>query len=302
MSDGPFASSYSRVQRLIQRARTWQEIHGSSVSAGEHQYVDKAMQDGTLTSLVRLATSTETFGLVYGSRGCLRVLDGDEQGWSDIAGAIACYLWSVRLGTKSYYSWALADERRGRAHELCSTLRQATGLLCHFVAVGDRACEDEVWSLVERPLHDEQPAVRHWWQERLFEPFFIRLYARTRGCEVPVDIGCSGLGVYQSVHDAWDDDDRLSRSLATACDYHLEWTENTRDRDAEFRSPPFSLIPFEIHAVNRLRTDSGLRAVEVDHPLMRAVPWPPVAAPFPEELSDTLYKVIVKHDEFFRKR
>jgi hypothetical protein len=153
--------------------------------------------------------------------------------------------------------------------------------------------------LLEKPLLDDDPAVDGWWYERHFEPFMVCLYAKVRDQPIPLNLDRCDLGVYGPILSQWDDE-AVAAALHKACDYHCKVMFGTDpDWDSEFDRPPLDLIPVEVYAMNRLRAHSGLRPVEVDHPLMRVI-GPIVPATPPAELMDVLSRVQSKHDEFYR--
>ena len=71
---------------------------------------------------------------------------------------------------------------------------------------------------------------------------------------------------------------------------------HTRSWTAEFNRTPLDLLPIEIFAINSLRSAMGMNPVEVDHPLMRHIGPIGLATP-PQELMDTLYHGLERHDE-----
>jgi hypothetical protein len=288
----------SLINKSILQHRKWLARNDSLLEL-EMPFFERAMQDDTLTALGLLANSVESIGLFYGTRGVVSQQDNINVGWSDMVAALECFYWSSKLELKSYYSWYLPLRVQRRTF-LLGSLPRAVAMFCHAIATGDKVREQELWSLLEKPLLDDDPAVGGWWYERRFEPLVVSLYAKVRGQPIPLDLERCHLGVYGPILAQWEDDEAVAAALHKVCDYHLRRTENTRSRDAEFDRPPLDLIPFEVFAVNRLRADSGLRPVEVDHPLMHAI-GPVVQVPPPMELMEILSHVQEKYNEFYRE-
>jgi hypothetical protein len=287
------------IERRIRLHRGWLNKTPERMVADWHGKIDKYLHEEMLAAFVILADTLRSIGLYCGTRGVVDVYDSKKHGWPDIAGAIECYSWCVRLQIKTHYSW-IPRERIARRHGLLTRLPLATGLLCYFVHAGDTSRENDIWSWLQKPLHDDDAMIREWWQSRHFEPFFLNLYAKVRCHEMPFDPGQIDLGVYGGLQEGWADDKSVSATLGEVCDYHLAHMENEDNWGAEFNCPPLDLIPVEVHAINRLRESTGLKRVIVDHPLMCAIP-PIVQAATPEELTDKLFYLQRKLDIFFRK-
>ena len=253
------------------------------------------MRDENLHSFIPLAEAMRSLGLVYGARGITALRKG-AGGETDVAGAIESYLWCIRLLVRSYYP-AFAQQQIHRSL-LLRRLPLSLCLLCHYIAGGDDARQNELWALLQKPLFDNDSRVDSWWYERQFEPFFISLYGKARGHQLPLEPGRLELGVYGPILDQWEDDRAVATSLQAACDYHLKVMNNTRDRDAEFDMQPFDLVPVEILATIKLRAVTGLQPITVNHPLMQTFGPIATASP-PDELQEIFGQVREKYDAFF---
>ena len=273
------------IAKQVREHRNWLPERGLQVRDATLDSIENALKDQGPNSL----------GLFNGTRGVVALMEGRDSGWSDVAGAVECYLWCARLDVRSHYARSAAQRTSGMAN-LRHTLTPAVVLLAYFVAVDQRQREQSLWSLLQRPLTDQHPKIRQWWAQRHFEPFFINLYAQARGVPAPLDLTHSKLHVYGQVMDDWADDAKLAKSLVRACEYHCRRMAHTRSWTAEFNRTPLDVLPVEIFAINALRVSMGMAAVEVDHPLMRHIGPIGLAQP-PQELMDTLYHVMEKHDE-----
>ena len=283
------------IAKQTREHRNWLPERGPQVRAASLESVEHALQDDSSNAAGLLSNALGSLGLFHGTRGVVALLEGRDSGWSDVAGAVECYLWCARLDIRSHYARSAA-QRTARMAGLRHTLTPTVVLLAYFVAVDQRQREQSLWSLLQRPITDPHPRIRQWWNERHFEPFFVSLYAKARGLPAPLDLSQCKLHVYGTVLEAWEDDAALSLALQRACEYHCRRMAHTRSWTAEFNRTPLDLLPVEIFAVNSLRSAMGRAPVEVDHPLMRHIGPVGLAQP-PQELMETLYRVLERHDE-----
>jgi hypothetical protein len=291
---GPVSErSTKRITAKLKAHREWLPQNGEylhSRSAGE---IRTAAFDPTLHSLQKMADSTHSLGLYYGARGLVKLQDGAD-GWPDLAGAVEAYLWCARLQSKVSYPTRPAMQF---GPKFLNRIPLAVCLLAYFVAAENDGGVHETWSLLQKSIFDPNPRVDQWWYERRFEPFFAALYARVHSEKIPLDPGRWDLGIYAPIIERWEDDQEIADALSRASDYHLNHMENTSHWSAEFNCTPFDLIPVELHAVQRLRCVGGLKAVEIDNPLITSFS-PIVKAQPPDDLLASLSYVKEKYREF----
>ena len=285
------------IAKQVREHRHWLPERGRQVRDATLETIGQALKGDGSQPLAVLSNALASLGLFHGTRGVVALMEGRDGGWSDVAGAVECYLWCARLDIRSHYARS-ATQRTARMNNLRHTLTPAVVLLAYFVAVDQKQREQSLWSLLQRPLADPHPRLRQWWAERHFEPFFVSLYAQARGLPAPLDLAQCKLHVYEKVLEAWDDDRALAGALQRACEYHCRRMAHTRSWTAEFNRTPLDLLPVEIFAVNALRSAMGRAPVEVDHPLMRHIGPVGLAQP-PQELMETLYRVLERHDEVY---
>jgi hypothetical protein len=285
------------IAKQVRDHRTWLPERGQQVREATLESIEHSLTGNDPNAPDLLSNALASLGLFHGTRGVVALAEGRDSGWSDVAGAVECYLWCARLDIRSHYSRSAA-QRTARMANLRHTLTPAVVLLAYFVAVDERQREQSLWSLLQRPISDPHPRIRQWWNERHFEPFFVSLYARARGLPAPLDLDQCKLHVYGKVLEAWEDDAALGAALQRACEYHCRRMAHTRSWTAEFNRTPLDLLPIEIFAVNALRSAMGRAPVEVDHPLMRHIGPIGLAHP-PQELMETLYRVLERHDEVY---
>ena len=235
------------IAKQSREHRNWLPDRGEQVRAATVESIKRALSDDGPNAGPLLSNALASLGLFHGTRGVVALMDGRNSGWSDVAGAVECYLWCARLDVRSHYARS-ASQRTARMANLRHTLTPAVVLLAYFVAVDQQQRERSLWSLLQRPLTDAT-RIRQWWAERHFEPFFVSLYAKARGLPPPLELGDCKLHVYGKVLEAWDDDAALARREA-ACEYHCRRMAHTRSWTAEFNRTPLDLLPVEIFAVN----------------------------------------------------
>lgn len=79
-------------------------------------------------------------------------------------------------------------------------------------------------------------------------------------------------GSFQYLTENWSKDSiSLSPSLIEISELHCEELidNDKREYPPKFINPPFTLLPLEIHVINKLRLLDGLDHIDVDHPLMK---------------------------------
>jgi hypothetical protein len=114
---------------------------------------------------------------------------------------------------------------------------------------------------------NHQMVPEEYWNERVFEPFVLRLFALYAGSpgdyrQIP--------DRYAAVLAGWGSPKELSEALSATCDYHCDNMNDSRneDWDPEFAEPPFDLIPWEVLAIREVRTRLGLPTPLPAHPLL----------------------------------
>jgi hypothetical protein len=121
---------------------------------------------------------------------------------------------------------------------------------------------------------------------------------RVYGQPLPDEILERDLGVYQPVLDHWDDADALAEPLAAMCDFHCRHMKFRGGYKCLFDDPPFDLVPCEILAIRKLRTDAGLATPAIDHPLL-STPFAQMPSGPIDFHDDVLERVKRLHAEYF---
>ena len=195
-------------------------------------------------------------------------MDGRDSGWSDVAGAVECYLWCARLDIRTHYSRSSAQRTSGMAN-LRHTLTPAVVLLAYFVAVDQKQREQSLWSppaaSPDRPAPADPPVVERAPLRAVLRPP-LRPGPQAPGAARPWAVQAARL---RPGHGRLGRRKALAKSLQRACEYHCRRMAHTRSWTAEFNRTPLDLLPVEIFAINALRSAMGMNPVEVDHPLMR---------------------------------
>ncbi|WP_051526458.1 hypothetical protein [Alkanindiges illinoisensis] len=102
-----------------------------------------------------------------------------------------------------------------------------------------------------------------------FEYFSLWLFYRWQGSNT--ETGLFIKGFFKDLMDQWYAPAiELENIIRKICDYHcLETVDNdSRKFPPKFLNPPLTLLPLEIHVINKLRLVEGLEEINANHPLM----------------------------------
>lgn len=102
-----------------------------------------------------------------------------------------------------------------------------------------------------------------------FEYFSLWLFYRWQSSKT--ENGLFIQGFFKDLIDQWSAPAiKLESIICKICDYHcLETVDNDRRKfPPKFLNPPFTLLPLEIHVINKLRLVEDLEEINVNHPLM----------------------------------
>jgi hypothetical protein len=228
-----------------------------------------------------LASRLEFLPMWYGEYGAYRVLQGDNQGWTDIQRAFRFEAFDARL--------IIAEWDRGRAR--CVNLFYVCFPWLHAILAKDDPIADWFGKRIVDSFQSMDGMVDGWEDGRL-NALCVKLHALWR--EIDLDRELKLIDVYQRVFDAWNDGTAFAEALHDACDFHVE---NSVDDDPDgawdFFRPLYSLFPVEILAIRRIRREQRLPMPEIDHPLMQTpLAHPP--DPMPKVEDELLNAVIAK--------
>jgi len=222
--------------------------------------------------IMEISSRLAYMGSWHGSSGCLRILEGDSDGWRDIQGAL-------RFWTSSAQIMVRARQLKGQGHFLRTN---AVLCLAHSIAVREDSLADWLGQSLLTDL-GEGGLYAYDWSDSPLQLLMIQLYANWRN--IDLDIASRGIGSlepYDQLLAAWESPGEMVQALESACDFHCLRSPYGPDRmENEFVYPPYDLFPAEILAIRRLREDEGLPTPEIEHKLLDS-PFSTLPDPIPE--------------------
>lgn len=219
----------------------------------------------------------------YGQTGALAAINGEAEGWVAIQRAFKYRALAERI--------LIANLDTGKAR--FASLYYVTYPLVHAIVAKDDAYADWLGNrLITSNNTSDKKVIA--WDMAPFYPFAVKLFANWRG--VPLDFtakNVSPLGIYQELLDAWHDEEGFATVLRACCDYHVAHAFFDPKGYVEFCNPLYTVFPFEILAIQRVRREQGLPTPKIDHPLMLTpLAHPPEVMPKVED--ELLDQVIAK--------
>jgi hypothetical protein len=228
-------------------------------------------------------------GWHLGERGCVRLLEGDTGGWSDIVRGANILYHDQRVSLRVSADWF---SRKGRGEimtdrlEWCCTFGVAYALGLPIAdEQADILCDEGPPEMPYRWPVDWSPLA----------PLMIRVAAEHRGrtvdvSKIKVDRRCKA---YDEIWKSWDDPERLGQALAGACDYRVANGPTAREKESmEFFYTHCTAMPWEVLSVLRLRRERGLPQPTVNHPLMQTLLAAPPDPPLAIESDDLLERAL----------
>ncbi len=228
----------SALQRLLSEHRSWAKEVSTELETFHLGRLETQMENFYRERL-DIGNSLDVLANIYGVRGLVEVADGQVAGWAKIAYSLDLSGWCFRIVLGA------------RGADLTTYVSQMASLACC-----SSSWEVEITSGLKNLLTRRVPGD---WDRRVFEPFALSVLENGR----PID--CKG--PYAKVEVAWDDPDLLAEALREVCTYHVENTSEKLSRFAEFRDPPFDLLPVEVMLVSRLKRAQGIELPPIHHEL-----------------------------------
>jgi len=262
------------LDRHVRESSEWLKTSAEWLLATSTRSIQQNIDDDSLASFRHISTALSGIGLYFGTRGSLHIRTGIDDGWSDVATAILCYRWGVRVELRAH--WAALPAHRFPTFPQRVAL-PAILLLCFFVSFDDKEHEEWISEWLWQLLVDPTARVADAFERRHFEPLLTwAYYSAYGGKQFPVEISLIDLGSYWRIADYWNDPEVLVAGLEAACDYHCTQMSSRSDYwEAEFHDAPFDMIPFEITCIRRLRDRLGLSTPSFEHPLLMDLPKEP---------------------------
>src|SRR5438128_125786 len=251
------------------------------------KYIEEDLQNDAPAALLNISDSLRRPSTWYASAGQIALLDGSVSGWTEIHRAWLYRALALRVRISLFQKGRVLGEFRPL--KSLETEASDSALCLAYALVVRREFEVNFFGDAVRVMLMDKDVVREaYWEQHNVESFSLQLLALSR--RESLDVGKDlrrGLGVYQPIVDAWTQPSSLANAIQAACDFHCQRIEDKSDKfAAEFRSPPFDLVPAEILAVYSVRETLGLDTPRVVHPLFDA-PFN-VPAGSPAEVEDPL--------------
>jgi hypothetical protein len=235
------------LKKLMSGHKAWVLKNSEGIEARELGLLEKWMPTLAAKRL-SIGDSLNSLALVHGVRGVVEVGSGNSEGWQSVA-----YSMDLR-------GWACRIRLDHRGVNLTNYLSQMACLACC-----SSSWQAELVIGLKRALAPGALSPGYW-EKRIFEPFVLS--ALTSGPPT------AGKDVYADVVDSWDEPELLVEALIRVCDYHVKNATDRRDWDAEFRHPPFDLLPVEVMLVQRLKAAEGVDLPPIRHELVDCLQAP----------------------------
>ncbi len=262
------------IQKMLELHRAWLRPDAEEFARGVHEDLRRQLAEDSLNGFDFASDLLGILATHHGIRGLVAVDDGVETGWTDLANAMLCRYWALRLLARSFSKKYFL---RGVQYipNLTNQMGNAGCLLAGFIATERNDLAAAVADILLGMVTVDGAVDAAFLRRRRFEPFMLWLYSKYSGDDDFADFGARDPGVYQRLIDGWGNADELAPALAEACAYHLSNNDDTGGaRDPEFKNAPFDLLPLEIRAIATVRRKQGLQTPAIDHPLLSA----PIAA------------------------
>jgi hypothetical protein len=275
-------SASRRLRRTIKETKEWL-TERPPVLERQFAYLDKDLAKGTLQGLSATAVTLGVLATYYGRKGAIRVIDGHKAGWEELHRGLAYHFWCLKIHAQVFFKTAFLQPIQNVVN-LGNDASTAGSLFCYYLASGNEVRQhytiDVLKSIATIPGAVDEP----YWEQRIFEPFVLRLNQKQEKLDLPDALMQRDLGPYAKVLEHWDAPDRLAEGIYGLCDYHCSNMEDRGgDWDPEFDQPPFDLLPSEILAIYAIRRKLGLATPKVEHPLLAT----PLASLEPDITSGT---------------
>jgi len=268
--------------------REWLQKPGTiEMKASADRYIDEDIRNDSPSSLLNISDSLMRLATWHGACGQVALVDGTANGWNEIHRSWLYQSLALRVRISVFQKGrVLAQFRPVKSLE---TEACPSALCLTYALAVRREFEARFFGDAVRVMLLDKDVVREaYWEHHGVVPFSVQLLAVSRSEKLDVAKEWNRrLGVYQGIVDAWNEPSLLGKAIEAMCDFHCQRVEDKSERFfAEFRSPPFDLVPAEVLAIYSVRRALGLNTPNVEHPLLE----PPFNLPAgsPSEIEDEL--------------
>jgi hypothetical protein len=283
--------------------REWLQLNGQYILERSACKLRKNLDEGSEIATRIIGSPISGIALFHGARGCLKVLDGEEDGWQDIDLALRFNYWRVKIAAGVTFK-ALAQGPPPDPLRLYLQVTAATSLFFYAVVQDIASWRTELWELHQRiVLSPDALRSGHWSAEIPYTPFSIKCCLGgplTEEFELPKSLEEMPLGPYENLYNHWrESDEQVKAYFEEACDFHCQQMASSSPHQpiAVFSDSPFDFIPVEILALLKLRKLQGLSVPELRHPLLDL----PTASLASSDVMTGKEPVFLQLEEFYNR-
>lgn len=259
------SNSKRAIDLMLKLHRQWMSETSEEIKDYALQQINSGLAQGSIRALRNVCSNLRSLGVYWGISGELALVDGNPCGWQQVNQSCAYYFWALKCEL-------LLFRKLGDSPSLTLFAPLTACMLCFTMSSGLDTWRHDLSSLLVEMASDECMVKRAYWHSRQFEPFVLRLLMIKDHGSAIADNESDGVGVYNDVLAHWGNGgSNFAQALRQICDYHCMNMDDVGDKDPEFDHPPFDLIPWEMHAIGRIRHDAGLDMPMISHPLMSLV-------------------------------
>jgi hypothetical protein len=281
-------NSKNIITRAIKSYRTWLEKNRDQSIEFAPVYIKKSFDLDDFGAIKTLPISLSDLANVFGSQGCLDILDEKPAGWQFVGRSLAYHEWAIRLCAEAFFRQAFLGKFRDVVN-LTAQLSTIANMLCSAIVRNRSKSQLELTQTMLRAFTVPDAVSDVFWRVSRFEPFVLQLLHKVYGQHLPNRLEAMDMRVFGPVLQHWDEPTELSAAIVRVCDYHCRniFDRGRKDRPPEFMDSPFALIPFEVLAIYKLRDSMGLETPAVEHPILMT-PLAKVDCPSLEFAGDEL--------------
>jgi hypothetical protein len=283
----------SQLNTLVKHHRKWLKDNSERIYQRELKYLEQDLALGSLQALQNVADSLARLATIFGIKGVVGILDGKAQGRESVGLSLSYHYWCLKLRVESFF------ETSHRQPNPTNYTSRMASILCYAIASETTAWEQYASKRLLAISTDAEALDEGCWSRRSFEPFTLALEDFKQKKIWPTEAKSNDLGAYAGLVRNWNGD-RFGDSLVAVCDYHCRNMEDVGDESiAEFKYPPFDIMPIEILAIMKVRATVGLEIPEINHPLLNTPLGKLEQIPVPSE-DDVLQQVQRAASSFFQ--
>ena len=286
----------NKSQKVLEKQkhshREWLKGEASSeMKTTDLNCIEEDLESDAPGAWQNIADSLGRLGTWHAVTGLVVLTNGNTAGWSDVHRAWLYKVTALRIRISTFQKGRVLG--RFRPVESLELEASPSALCLAYAMMFAREFETTLFEETLRVMTIDKSVVPDaYWRYHSLEPFMVRLFAMSQRREPPPsEHSGPALGCYQAIFDSWNQPNELAEAIHSACEFHCQRIGDKSEKfAAEFRNPPFDLIPAEILAIYSVRQALGLHTPRIDHPLLK----PPFNTPIgsPSEIQDDLLDMV----------